>query len=76
VRGAGRRSRAAVADAAGNGLILPPHAPGAKSGCLPRLDGGALRCKDLLCGQRHVNQDGGFSNEARGRKRGRTAGVE
>ncbi|TNN86810.1 hypothetical protein EYF80_002993 [Liparis tanakae] len=76
VRGAGRRSRAAVADAAGNGLILPPHAPGAKSGSLLRLDGGALRRKDLLCGQRHVDQDGPFSDEARGGKRGRAAGVE
>lgn len=69
-RGAGSEcwAAAAAAAAARKGLILPPHTPGAKSGCLLCLDGGALCCKEPICGQCHVSPDGCLSNEACVRK--------
>lgn len=59
-----------MAGAAGNGLILPPHAPGAESCCLLCLDGGALCCEELTCGRCRVCPDGPFRDETRVGKRG------
>ena len=61
--GAGCQSRAAVADAARRGLILPPHAPGAKGGCLLCLYRRALCCDNAVCGRRRVKRDGCFGKK-------------
>lgn len=46
--GSGRSATAAAAS--GTRLILPPHTPGAKSGCFLGLDGGDLCCKESIRG--------------------------
>lgn len=51
-----------------NRLILSPHTPGAKSGCLLHLDRGALCCRESICGQRHVSPDGRLTKYACVRK--------